>query len=379
MRKKETALLLFALLLVFGSSCSKRAAESPFDYPFIKQIHINRESGQPYSDYRAFYVLTEDFEPTVESAAEIAQMREVLQYASSLSLKYAVPWTHFVDVNALAPAYISDEEDVKQSCKEMIADLAMMVKSGDDCELHLHGPLNRELFEQLRSEHRLHVKHSGLDKLPDYKQRKSFFFRTFYRRGYQDLVNSLSYGKSLLETAVYDGKQQVLAFRPGGWDHGSSTQDTLLYFKALSDVGLVANSGLVTGKFGSPDWKVGNTPGSNLATVQAGDTSITEVSPTSGPGGYVNPVLPNDYKRLTSARDDEMLVIVSVYHLNALQRTSTAPDGTSDAGADQVDVDLTKERQTLESHFQTVAQLTSEKILYPITLRDLLGIISRKK
>jgi hypothetical protein len=66
-----------------------------------------------------------------------------------------------------------------------------------------------------------------------------------------------------------------------------------------------------------------------------------------------------------------MPVIVSVYHLNSLQTTEGYPDNPAKS-----DAQLQTERDTLERHFETVAELAAAKIIYPITLRELLEIIS---
>lgn len=364
--------LLRRVLLVFAGisvlligACSKPSTETPFDYPFIRPLHIKRESGKPYSEYRAFYLLTEDFEPRVETLEDIDQSREVLKLARELSTRYNVAWTHFVDVNVLAAAFISENAQLKEKCRAMIGDLKMMASGGDDCQLHLHGPLNRDLLDFMKSERRLRIKPSGEEDLPGYRQRKSFFFHSFYASGYRELVTSLTYGKSLLEQAVYDGRKEVVAFRPGGWDHGSSSQDTLLYFNALLESGLIANSGLVTGQFGTQNWRVGHDPGHNLAHVEVGGKSITEISPTAGPGGYVNPVLPNDLSKLASSVSDELPVIVSVYHLGSLQAES--PEASAK---------LQDERVALEGHLAMVAGLVAKKVVYPVTLRQMLAILS---
>jgi hypothetical protein len=371
MKRPGLALLFVTLPFLPLIACSNPAAENPFNYPFIKQLHLKRQQGRPFSDYKAFYLLTEDFEPLVESAADIDHMREVLKFASSLRTQYKVPWTHFVDANSLAAAFTSSDQDLKQRCGSMIGDLRAMIEAGDDCELHLHGPLNRDLLEQLKVEEKLHLRGSGLEAQERYRQRRSFFFQSFYREGYRALVASLTYGKRLLETSVYDGKRQVLAFRPGGWDHGSSNQDTLMYFQALSDSGLMANSGLSQGDFGSNNWRVGNDPGHNLAAVSVGEKNLFEVSPTAGPGGYLNPVLPHDLNRLAGSVKDDMPVIVAVYHLGGLQQTKHA----SEDGTQRTEAELQTERQMLEQHFKTVADLTAARVLYPITLRELLEII----
>ena len=372
-RQKGPALSLTVLFLLLAAACSKPAPENPFNYPFIKQLHLKRQTGKPYSDYKAFYILTEDFEPLVESPSELESARVVLKFASGLTSKYKVQWTHFVDANALAPAFISDDRDLKQRCQNMIDDLKSMADRGDDCELHLHGPLNRALLEQLRSQQKLHLQGS-LEAVEQYRQRRSFFYQSFYREGYRELVASLTYGKHLLEESLYEGRKQVVAFRAGGWDHGSTVDDTLLYFRALSDSELMANSGLSTGDFGGKNWRIGNDPGHNLATVLIGEKKLFEVSPTAGPGGYINPVLPHDLKKLAGSVKDEMAVIVAVYHLGALQN----PDSAS-AAARRSAAEVQAEREALEQHFKSVAELTEAKVLYPITLRDLLAIISEQQ
>lgn len=368
----RSQLFTLALSVLVITSCSKPAAENPFAYSFVKPLHLKRVEGKPYSGYRAFYLLTEDFEPVVESASDVESIRAVLTFASSLSSKYKVPWTHFVDVNALAPAFVADDQELKHACESMIGDLKTMTQNADDCELHLHGPLNSRLLELLKTQHRIRLPRLRNESDQRYRQRKSFFFQSFYRSGYRELVSSLTYGKSFLESVVYDAKQEVRAFRPGGWDHGGDSQDTLLYFHALIDAGLTANSGLSTGEFGGQNWRVGNDPGHNLASITLDDKTIVEVSPTAGPGAYLNPVLPHDLTKFSSAAGDEMAVIVAVYHLGGLQKTKRALDDRTQRS----DAELEAEREALDLHFRRVADLTERKILYPITLRELLAIIS---
>jgi len=115
---------------------------------------------------------------------------------------------------------------------------------------------------------------------------------------------------------------------------------------------------------------VGNDPGHNLANVLTGKQRVFEVSPTAGPGGYINPVLPHDLAKLADLAPDEMPVIVAVYHLGSLQKSKGDPDNPAKSEAQ-----LQTERATLENHFKTVADLAAAKIIYPITLRGLLEII----
>jgi len=373
-RSYRSAIVLSILSFLLTAACSKPAPENPFDYPFIKQIRLARQQGKPYSEYSAFYVLTEDFEPVVESPLEIDSIREALKFASDLSSKYHIHWTHFIDANTLSAAFLSNDQDLKQRSQGMIDDLKAMAEAGDDCELHLHGPLNFALIDLMRSEAKHHIR-GPRESVEQYRQRRSFFYQTVYRGGYRELVSSLTYAKRLVEKSIYDGKKEVLAFRPGGWDHGGSQRDTLLYFQALGDAGLIANSGLSQGEFEGKTWRVGNDPGRNLATVSASDMKLLEVSPTAGPGGYLNPVLPHDLKKLAGSVKGQMPVIMAVYHLGALQRAKRYPNEPPQHS----DSELQAERVALEQQFNTVAELTASKILYPITLRDLLAIISEQQ
>ena len=351
--------------------------EDPFSYPFVKRINIKRQADQPFSDYKAFYLITEDFEPALESVSDYQQIKEVLTYASGLSDRYGIPWTHFVDANVLAPAYIGDSPEIKKEAAELVSTFSSLVRKGDDCELHIHGKLNENLIENLRTQEKLHIRMRGLDSIQNYRQRKSFFYNTFDREGYRQLVVSLSYGKRFLEKSIYDAKTDVIAFRPGGWDHGASSAETLIYFNALADAGISVNSGLSRGIFGSVEWQIGNSPNNNLALINLGEVSVFEISPVSGAGGYINPVIPVDLTKLAGDVKDEIPVILSVYHLGALMPGASADNGeeaSKQAGADQSSID----RRALEKHFQMVDDLHSQKVLYPITIRELYSIITKQ-
>lgn len=372
---------LFILMLIAGllAGCSRSGTETPFTYPFIKELHLERTAA-PWHDYQALYVLTEDFEPTVDSADDIEQMRDGLRFAAELSAKYQIPWTHFVDVNTLAPAFIAEDAAVRRAGQEMIGDLRRMIAQGDDCELHLHGALDERLLASLRQSDKLHAKVSGIEKAQPYRQRHSFFFNAFYAQGYRNLVISLTYGKRLLEKSLYDNKQAVVAFRPGGWDHGSSMEDTRLYYTALLAAGLRANSGLSTGNFAATNWRVGNDTGHNLATITLDDKSVIEVSPTAAPGWYVNPVVSQNIRQLAEAaakNRSNVPVIVSVYHLGALQKIGEPADADDPSPNSGQAADRQQQRAALERHFQLLSDLRAKKIIYPITLRELLTFLSQ--
>lgn len=366
----------FALsICVVLVGCSTKQPEDPFHYPFVREIHISRDRAGPYNNARALYLLTEDLEPSLKSVAEVEDVRGVLRYASDLSAEYGIPWTHFVDISAFESAFVSNEDPLKTGCRSLLDDLKHMIERGDDGQLHLHGQLSGRMREFLRAEEKLRAGTHTIEDRLSYRQRKSFFFDSFYRRGYRELVLSLTYGKYAIDRYLYDGQSQVVAFRPGGWDHGSSEQDTLLYFSALASCGFAANSGLSTGHFGSSDWHVGDDPGHNLASIQIGESKVLEISPTRAPGAYLNPVLPNDLQKLSRVTTNELPVIVSVYHLGALQKTASQAQGTI-LSDDDDNRRIAEERDSLRRHFEMVSDLRARGVLYPVTMRQLLTILS---
>src|SRR5262249_27539892 len=124
------AVLLAAGLLM--SACSKNSPESPFKYPFVHELHLRALPGQAYTGYAAFYLLTEDFEPVVRSTADIDQMRQGFAFVEELSSTYNIRWTHFVDLNSLAPAVASEDEQIKEGCLDMNRGLERAVQGRGD-------------------------------------------------------------------------------------------------------------------------------------------------------------------------------------------------------------------------------------------------------
>ena len=79
---RPSTIFLIALFFLLVNACSKPAHEDPFNYPFIKRLHLKRQPGAAYAGYKAFYLVTEDFEPLVESSSQIDSIKEVLKFAS---------------------------------------------------------------------------------------------------------------------------------------------------------------------------------------------------------------------------------------------------------------------------------------------------------
>lgn len=378
LRNKSLVFILVFLLLLACSNKEKISSieeQDPFKYPYIKTFHIQRNKDKPYSKYKAFYLITEDLEFGLQNKEQAENCLKALAIASSLSKQYGIHWTHFVDVNKLKGLVVLSDNQVTEQTKKAVASLSEMVNLGDDVEEHLHRPMDEEMLATLKKEHFLDIDPDELKAILPYKQSKNFFFRVALEPAYKDLVENLIYGKQLLEKTFYNDKQKILAFRPGGWDHGENQQETLIYFNALLKAGLQASSGLASGTYRTADWKVGTVPKQNLVSVSLSKGQILEFSPNTGEGGFFNPRTKKDLDRVVSSistMDDEIPVIISVDHLNDYYDPREYEKGLT---PEQISKQTENRFKVLTEHFKSVADYHSKEVLYPITLRGLLSII----
>lgn len=116
-------------------------------------------------------------------------------------------------------------------------------------------------------------------RIPGYRPRASMFFDVVHRQGI-DLAEWLK-----VVTAEYDQllddagvpAPTAAAFRPGGWDHGSTPEEMHSYVRALVQCGYSIDSSDVTGTFGDPSWRVGVPFGQNAYGLADG---LVELAPS---------------------------------------------------------------------------------------------------
>jgi hypothetical protein len=383
MSKNKTLLVVLICLLMLSCLNQRKVANQeecdPYKYPYVKTFHIKRVKDKPYSKYKAFYLITEDLEFGLHHKEQAENCLKGLAIASSLSKQYGIHWTHFLDVNKLKGLVVTTDSEVTEQTKKAVAMLSEMVNSGDDIEEHLHRPMDEEMLQTLKAEHPINIDLDELKTILPYRQSKNFFFRTALEPAYKDLVENFLYGKELLEKTFYSNGQKVLAFRPGGWDHGENQDETLIYFGALQKAGLRASSGLASGTYRTANWKVGAVPRQNLVTINLDKGQILELSPNTGEGGFFNPRTKKDLEKIIasiSTIDDEIPVIVSVDHLNDYYDPREYEKGLT---PQQIAKETEHRFELLTEHFKTVADYRSKEILYPITLRELVSIIDGNK
>jgi hypothetical protein len=115
--------------------------------------------------------------------------------------------------------------------------------------------------------------------IPGYRPRASMFYDVV-RRHHADLAAWLE-----VVTAEYDRllgdadltPPAIRAFRPGGWDHGSTAEEIQTYVSALTSCGYRFDSGDACGSFGDRTWRVGAPFGRNLYQLSGG---LIELAPS---------------------------------------------------------------------------------------------------
>ncbi len=111
-----------------------------------------------------------------------------------------------------------------------------------------------------------------------YTKRLSMFYRAHYLHGldfssWMATVRA-SYDRFLGEAGL--PLPDMLAFRAGGWDYGSSSDDLRQYVEALAHAGYRIDSSACSGTFGTESWRMGAEYQSNVFLLER---NVIEVAP----------------------------------------------------------------------------------------------------
>ncbi len=129
-------------------------------------------------------------------------------------------------------------------------------------ELHPH---NHCVFDAVTAE-KLSSWTGWPQQAPGYRRRTSMYYDTVYRHGlaWSDWLEAvLDAYRQLLEDAAIDPPPRI-AFRAGGWDYGSTREDAEDYLASLSNAGIAIDSSATAGRYGGPEWRIGDRFGANL-------------------------------------------------------------------------------------------------------------------
>jgi hypothetical protein len=116
-------------------------------------------------------------------------------------------------------------------------------------------------------------------RIPGYRSRASVFYDVVHRHN-RDFAEWLSvvtaeYDRLLTDAEV--SRPTIPVFRPGGWDHGSSSEEMARYVEALARCGYRIDSSDTSGTFGERTWRVGRPFGQNAYQLING---VIELAPS---------------------------------------------------------------------------------------------------
>jgi hypothetical protein len=116
-------------------------------------------------------------------------------------------------------------------------------------------------------------------RITGYRPRASMFYDVVRRQGV-NLAAWLVVVMAEYERLLRDARVPpplTRAFRPGGWDHGSTVDEVRSYLSALTSSGYRVDSSDASGRFGHRTWQVGAPFGKNVYRLQGG---LIEVAPS---------------------------------------------------------------------------------------------------
>ena len=111
-----------------------------------------------------------------------------------------------------------------------------------------------------------------------YTKRPSMFYRVHHLHGL-DFGDWMARVKASYERFLDDAGlpiPEMLAFRAGGWDYGSSSDDLRVYTDALSHAGYRVDSSACSGTFGTESWRMGAEYQSNIFSLHP---DLIEIAP----------------------------------------------------------------------------------------------------
>jgi hypothetical protein len=116
-------------------------------------------------------------------------------------------------------------------------------------------------------------------RIPGYRPRASMFYDVV-RRHKVDLATWLGVVSTEYDRLLRDAEvtpPSIRAFRPGGWDHGSTAAEIQRYVSALVSCGYRVDSSDASGTFGERTWRVGAPFSKNVYRLSAG---LIELAPS---------------------------------------------------------------------------------------------------
>ena len=178
-------------------------------------------------------------------------------------------FSHFVSMEHVARLRTRDP----QAYEKLACSLRSLLSA--KCRIYPH---NHCVFDPVTGE--FPGERSGWpQRIEGYRPRASMFYDVV-RRHNLNLASWLA-----VVTAEYDrllthaelATPSTRAFRPGGWDHGSTADEMQTYLSALATCGYRVDSSDAAGAFGDRTWRVGTSFGKNVYRLPGG---LIELAPS---------------------------------------------------------------------------------------------------
>lgn len=256
-------------------------------------------------------VVTVDFEAF--SALDADRWCEAMRHWSRAAQARDLRTTFFLAVEYAVRLRFADGEKHRR----LLEAAAELASAGAEFHPHSHGVVDLQTGERPRG--------SVPAPVAGYRRRPSVYHDVVYRNGadWEEWLGSL-----LREYEIVLGEGGIprpakLAFRAGGWDHGSSAEDMADYVRGLARGGVDFDSSATAGAFGTRSWRVGDHYGDNA--FRLADT-LVEVAPcwsvaakrrALSPGGLAALARLGPQWRLWSSRRASG-AFVTVLHFNEL-------------------------------------------------------------
>jgi hypothetical protein len=223
--------------------------------------------GPPLRSTRRAWLLTLDFE------AFLARDAELWCYAMRL-------WANRCRTDAWRFSFfVSVEDVVRLRAQDPRRYEQFMIAAGD---LHRAGvefhPHNHCVFDAETGD-RPTPAADLIRRVERYSKGASMYYDVAYRNGktFREWLPTVmrTYDEFLRDATIT--RPLALAFRAGGWDHGSTQADVTDYIEALVAEGFAFDSGAPSGVYGTRSWRIGAPFGSNTFMLVP---PLVEVAPT---------------------------------------------------------------------------------------------------
>ena len=211
-----------------------------------------------------YWLLTVDFEAFTPDniAAWLSAMRHWAVQAGDHNFRFCF----FMSIEDV----VSLKANSPEAYDDFLECAAQLYQSGTRFHPHNHSVFDPETGASFGD--------TGSEPPSGYTKRVNMFHRAHYQHKV-DFATWMDTVRACYERFLADLRVPVpdmLAFRAGGWDYGSTSEDLHRYLEALAHAGYRVDSSACSGAFGTDTWRIGSDYLSNVFLL---DSNLIEVAP----------------------------------------------------------------------------------------------------